>query len=258
MKKSFLPVFVFFVCVTALFAQDAASIVDASLNRIKASTVLTQSRMVISAKNGSATERAINQYSKDDKDGNERVIIEFLSPASVKGTRFLTMNKSDGGKDQWIFLPSLNRVRRIASSEGSGSFMGTDLSYDDIASTSRKAGEDTHKILREEIYNDNDCYVIESVPKDKSYQYSKMNLWIDKKNSVTHKMELFDKSGKLVKVFEIKKLQDVQGRFTPMESTMTNTASGTSTTIFVQKIQYDGNIPEGAFTTRYLETGKTN
>jgi hypothetical protein len=74
----------------SLFAQNAEAIVRAARNRISADTVLSRSRMVITAANGSTTERVIDQYTKDDAQGNERMVIVFQSPASVKGTRFLT------------------------------------------------------------------------------------------------------------------------------------------------------------------------
>jgi outer membrane lipoprotein-sorting protein len=239
-----------------LSAQDASAIVAASRDRIQADTVSIRSRMVITAKDGSTTERLLDQYSKDDAKKNNRTIIVFQRPASVAGTRFLTIENSGAADDRWIFLPSLGKVRRIAASEGSGSFMGTDFSYDDISSTSRDAGLDTHAILREETLNGRACYVIESRPKDSSYQYSKMIEWIDKDSKVNHKLELYDKKNTLVKIVEMLDLKDVQGRLTPLVTKMTTLAAGTSTAINVDIVKYDDPIPEGVFTTTYLETGR--
>ncbi|MDR3343808.1 MAG: outer membrane lipoprotein-sorting protein [Treponema sp.] len=235
---------------------DAASIVDASRNRIQADTVSTRSRMVITAKDGSTTERLLDQYSKDDPQGNNRIIIVFQRPPSVAGTRFLTIAKTGGADDRWIFLPSLGKVRRVAGSEGSGSFVGTDLSYDDVSSTSRDVNQDNHRLLREEALNGSACYVIESIPKDSGYQYSKMVQWINKSTSVTHQIELYDKKGTLVKRLEIQSLKDIQGRLTPMLTKMTTLTTGTSTTISVDIMKYDDPIPEAVFTTQYLETGR--
>jgi len=212
--------------------------------------------MVITAKNGTVTERTIDQYSKKDSKGNNRAIIVFQDPASVKGTRFLTIENPGKDNDQWIYLPSLGKVRRIAASEGSGSFMGSDFSYDDISSADRDANLDNHRILREEKYQGKDCYVIESTPKDSGYQYSKMIEWIDKDNFVTYKVELYDKKGTQVKLLEIPELKEVQGRLAPMVTKMTNLALGTSTSLNVSLLKYDDPIPEGVFTTNYLETGR--
>ena len=251
----------FFICLLAVSAvmtaaaQDAVSIVQASRDRINSATISSRSRMVIAAKNGSTTERLIDQYSKDGSKGSRTVVV-FQSPANVKDTRFLTMASGNGSNDQWIFLPSLGKVRRIASSEGSASFVGTDLSYDDVSSADRDAGLDAHTLLREDNLNGKTCYVIESKPKDSSYQYSKMVQWIGKDDKVGYKIELYDKKGQHVKTLEVLELKTVQGRLSPVKSRMSTLASGTNTTISVEILKYDDPIPEQVFSTSYLETGR--
>jgi outer membrane lipoprotein-sorting protein len=240
----------------ALGAQDAAAIVEKSRNRIEAATVQTRSKMLISAKSGAVTERVMDQYAKEDARGNNRSVIVFQSPASIAGTRFLTIENAGRDDDRWIFLPSLGKVRRIAASEGSGSFVGTDLSYDDVSSQDRNVELDSHRIIREEALRGAACYVIESAPKDTGYQYSKMIHYIDKATFVNYKIELYDKRGAQVKVFEVLDLKDVQGRLTPMTTKMTSLAAGTSTTINVDIIKYDEAVPDGVFTPAFLETGR--
>ena len=236
-------------------AESAESIVRESRDRIKADTVSTRSRMVIQTRTGSTTERLIDQYSKDGPKG-KRTVIVFQKPETVAGTRFLTMENPGSADDRWIFLPGVGKVRRMAASEGSSSFVGTDFSYDDIASTSRNASLDTHTLLREEELNGVTCYVIQSVPKDSSYQYSKMILWIAKDTKLTMKIELYDKRNNLVKVAEMSGIKEVQGRLTTTVTKMTTLAAGTSTTIFMDIIRYDDHVPDSVFTTAYLETGR--
>jgi len=239
----------------AIHAQDAENIVRASRDRIQADTVSTRSRMVIRARDGTTSERVIDQYSKDGPRGSRNVIV-FQRPESVAGTRFLTMEVPGGADDRWIFLPALGRVRRVAASEGSGSFMGTDFSYDDISSADRGADMDTHTLLREEALNGAACHVIQSVPKDSSYQYAKMIQWIAKDSLITMKIELYDRRNTLVKVAEMSGVREVQGRQTVTETKMTTLAAGTSTTIIMDIVKYDDPIPESVFTTAYLETGR--
>jgi outer membrane lipoprotein-sorting protein len=212
--------------------------------------------MVVLNKDKTTAERIINQYSQDDSRGNERTLIEFVRPNAVKGTRFLTVENAGGADNRWIFLPALGKVRRIASSEGESSFMGTDFSFDDISSMNREVGADVHALLKEEDLNGKACFVVESKPKDKTYQYSKIISWIDKGSSINYKMELYDKKDKLAKVYEASDFQNVQGRLTAKQTKMSTLGDGTSTTIHVDKIRYDDKIPEGVFTPNYLETGK--
>jgi len=238
-----------------LNAQDALSIVNSAKNRVKMNTISSRSRMVITAKDGSTMERVIDQYSKDGPNG-ARTMIVFQKPANVAGTRFLTMDTASGGSDRWIFLPSLGKVRRIAASESGGSFMGTDFSYDDISSMDREVALDTHTLLREETLDGKPCYVIQSVPKDNSFQYSKTIAWIDKASFLIYKSEMYNRRNELVKVMEMTDFKDIQGRLTPMKTKVSTVGAGTSTTIYMDIIKYDDQIPENVFTTAYLETGK--
>ncbi len=249
-------------CATAqgISAQSAATlgadeIVRSSRDRIQAKTVSTRSRMVITAKDGSETERLVDQYSSDEGSQTKTVVV-FQKPASVAGTRFLTITNPGREDDRWIYLPALGKVRRIAASEGSSSFMGTDLSYDDVSSADRSVDADTHVLLRDETIDGKDSWVIESKPKDSGYQYSKMISWIEKSTRIARKIELYDRKGELVKVLEILKAEDKQGRLTPTVTRMSTVKAKTSTTIYVEIVKYDDPIPASVFTTKFLETGR--
>jgi hypothetical protein len=236
-------------------AQSAEIIVDSARNRIGAATTVSRSRMALVGKKGETSERIIDQFVKKSPDG-DRTLIVFQRPASIAGTRFLTVENPSGASDKWIFLPNLGRVRRIAAAEGGGSFMGTDMSYDDIASANRDAALDVHTLLREETVDGRPMFVIESVPKDKSYQYSKMIQWIGKADEITYKVELYNKRGALHKVLEVLTVKTIQNYETPVVTRMTTVTAGTSTTINVDSLKYDDPVPDGVFTQGYLETGR--
>jgi len=134
--------------------------------------------------------------------------------------------------------------------------MGTDLSYDDMASADRKVSLDSHKLLREENLDGKACWVIEASPKESGYQYSRMVGWIEKASYIALKMELYDKKGSLMKIMEMGGIKDFQGRLTPTVTTMSSVQAKTSTTITIEIIKYDDPIPAGVFTERYLLTGR--
>jgi outer membrane lipoprotein-sorting protein len=262
MKKLTLFVFLTAASIGLAFAQDAVSIMQTVKDRTQSDTISSRSCMVITSRNGSTTERNIDQYAKDSAAGYARAVIVFQSPATVRGTRFLTMDNASGDSDQWIYLPALGKVRRIASSESGGSFMGTDFSYDDLSLMDRSVGLDTHTILREETFdwdgsgNGAVCYIIQSVPNNSGFQYSKMVSWVDKANYRVYKRELYDRRGNVAKTMEIFGYKDIQGRDTPTQTRVSTIAAGTSTTIFMDIVRYDDPIPESVFTTAYLETGR--
>jgi hypothetical protein len=254
---------VFFSLLLALIAgigaaQDASSVVDASRNRIKADTVFSQSRMVIANKNGSTSERVLDQYSSDDATGNSRTVIIFQKPAAVAGTRFLTLEVPGKNDLRWIYLPARKTTRQIAADQGSGSFVGTDFTYDDISSASRSVALDAHRFLPEESLLDQACQVIESVPKDKGYQYSRMISWISKATQVALRIDLYDAKGNLAKRLETMETKDIQGRLTATATKMTSLAAQTSTTVYVDAatLRYDDPIPDARFTKEFIDTGR--
>jgi negative regulator of sigma E activity len=134
--------------------------------------------------------------------------------------------------------------------------MGTDLSYDDISSMRRDVNLDTHRLIGEEVLDGNIYYVIESIPRDSSYQYSRMVQWINKSNHVSRRAELYDRRGNHVKTLETLELREAQGRLSAVVTRMSTLSAGTSTTIHTESLRYDDPIPEGVFTTRFLETGR--
>jgi hypothetical protein len=83
-----------------------------------------------------------------------------------------------------------------------------------------------------------------------------MITWIDKAGYRAYKRELYNKRGAVEKVMEMSGYQDIQGRDTPTQTRISTVTSGTSTTIYMDIVKYDDPIPEGVFTTAYLETGR--
>jgi hypothetical protein len=241
-------------------AQSAVGIMERANRQNDAATLSSRSRMVITARDGTTSERVMDQYSKDDANGNNRAVIVFQNPATVRGTRFLMMDNASGDTGQWIFLPGLGKVRRIAASESGGSFMGTDFSYDDMSMMSREVDDDTHTILSEETITVDGinaaCYVIQSVPRDSSFQYAKMISWVDKDTYRLYRRELHNRRGAVEKVMEVSSFKNIQGRDTGTQTKISTLSAGTSTTLYMDIIRYDEPIPEGVFTTAYLETGR--
>ena len=227
----------------------------------KKSPSFTQSMvlMELKDKSGSTDTRQVVQYGKDDGKKTS-VVMDFKGPSSVKDTRFLQITNDNGPDDKWIYLPALKSVRRVNSSEGSKSFMGTDATYDDLSS--RKLEEDEHEFLREETYTVSngtsyECNVVKNTPIDKkSSQYSYRIVWVDKKTDCPVHSEMYDKNGKLIKTLDVLKLENINGYDVPTENILKNVQNGHSTSLKILKIAVDKPIPERVFTQQFLSTGK--
>ena len=246
---------------TSVFAIDGTEIMQKVYDRQKPD--FTQASVILNLvdKSGKVTEsRQVGEYGRCKNNLSDIVMI-FFSPAAVKDTRFLQKeNEGDKDDDKWIYLPSLRSTRRVASSEGDKPFVGTDFTYDDMSS--REVSDDTHELLKESEDKGNfkDLYVVKSTPKDpKSSQYQYRISWVTKDSWIPTYVELYDKKGKLLKVNEIKAITPKTGNKTyniPSENVMTNVQTGHSTQLIMKNINVDKPLPDGYFTSNFLNTGR--
>lgn len=242
-------------------AVDAREVVQMAHDVEKPMYTMARVQMDLIGKNGAIEEsRIVTEYGKDINDLSSIVMI-FNTPASVKDTRFLQVENKDKDDDKFIFLPSLKSTRRIAASEGSKSFMGTDATYDDMST--REVDEDTHEMVNEkEEKNGYTCWVVKSIPKDeKSSQYSFRINWIDQKTHYPVYSEMYDKKDKLLKTLTLEKLEEKTGETgksynIPMQEYMKNVQTGHSTRLIIQQLKLDSKVPESVFTQNFLNTGK--
>lgn len=238
-------------------AETAEDIIRSARSQAEITSVGTRAKMEIQKGGTTISELVIDQYSSRDSKKSQRTFMEFKAPAQAKGTRFLMITKENGTLDQRIYLPPIGKVKRIAgAAEGTQSFMGTDFSYNDIAYMERDSSLDTYRMEPDETYNGVPCYVIEAKPKDSSYEYTKTRIWVEKESKHFVKAEFYDKKESAVKTIEISGYQTIQGIDTPMITKMTTHATGTATIIHILKMQYNKNIPDKVFTSRYLEQGR--
>jgi hypothetical protein len=154
-------------------------------------------KMVLINAYGDKIERRMTSKSMETKGDGDKSIIEFLWPADVKGTRMLTYTHKERNDDQWLFLPALNRIKRISSNNQSGSFMGSEFAYEDISS--EEIEKYTYKYLKEDTINERPVWVIERIPTNKKSGYSKQISYTDKQYKNPLKIEYFDRKGELLK-----------------------------------------------------------
>jgi len=209
--------------------------------------------MTLINSNGSTRIRKIKQFYKDFG-SEEKNIMFFMSPADVKNTSFMNWSyDSDKPDDQWIYLPALKKVKRISSDSKSDYFMGSDFTYDDLGD--RKLDADVHKLLREETVDGIACYVVESVPKDEDYMYSKTITWIRKDNFVGVKREFYDEDGELLKTLSIKEVKNVSGIWIITHSEMHNVQKDHKTIMKLTDVKINTGVPASMFTERMMMRG---
>jgi hypothetical protein len=137
--------------------------------------------MILIDKKGKQRQRRLQTFMKDKGQDTYRLMF-FLHPADVKDTAFLTYDYDDPGRgdDQWLYLPALCKTKRIATSDKSGSFMGSDLNYSDM--TDRELDDYDFFLKKEMAVDGQKVWVIESIPRSEKVMdetgYSKSLLFV--------------------------------------------------------------------------------
>ena len=211
--------------------------------------------MILVNHRGATRERTMLSYSQDyGKDSKS--IMFFQAPADVKGTGFLTWEYDDPARDddRWLYLPAMKKVRRISGSSATKeNFMGSDFTYDDMGG--RNIEEDLHTLLREELVDGSDCWVLESIPRDPDDAYSKKISWIRQDASVPVKVEFYDRMGSLLKTLTASDIR-IEGEFwTTGRLVMINHLRDHKTIITMEEIDYNLELNETMFTVPALERG---
>ena len=158
---------------------EVAKKVDAVDDGDNATSTLT---MILIDKKGHQRVRSLKKFAKD-KGVDTLSIIYFLKPNDVKNTAFLTYDYKDSNRDddQWLYLPALKKTKRIASTDKSGSFMGSDFSYADM--TDRNVEDYNYKIKKETVVRGKDVWILEVIPKTQKTiicLLEKITLWLCK------------------------------------------------------------------------------
>ncbi len=192
----------------------------------------------------------------------KRTAIFYLSPTTVKDTAFLTYDYADPERadDQWLYLPALRKVRRISASDRGDSFLGTDLSYEDIKKETRVSLEDyTWKRVGEESVDGHPCHVVESVPVDeetaRELGYGRVVSWVDGEIWLVRKADYFDRAGRPLKTTHVRDVRRVDGIWTPHRIEVENHKTGHRTVFVVDEVDYAGGVDESVFTERALRRG---
>lgn len=154
-------------------------------------------RMLLRNRQGEESTRDIRVKTLEVENDGDKSLTIFDSPADVKGTAFLSFTHKSGPDDQWLYLPALKRVKRIASRNKSGPFMGSEFAYEDLSS--QEVEKYTYKYLRDESYEGMDCFVIERDPVDKYSGYTRQVVWIDKAEYRPQKIVYYDRKNSLLK-----------------------------------------------------------
>lgn len=191
-----------------------------------------------------------------ESDTDQKYFAYFLEPANIRKMTFLVHKNADSkkGDDRWLYLPSLDLVKRIAAGDKRTSFAGTDFLYEDISG--RLINEDHHSMEAET----NKYYIVKNSPKSPdAVEFSYYLAYISKKNFLPVKIEYYKTNKRKYRVVEVIKTVEIKNEVSPQntfttvtKSTVRNLETGSITTMNVSEIIYNSGVKEEIFSERYL------
>jgi len=218
-------------------------------------------KMSIYDDKGQVREREIAAATKlFDGGKTEKRVFHFLAPADVQGTGILIFDYESKADDMWIFLPALRKTRRILSSQGAQSFMGSEFSYADL---NIPALDDfTYNLGKDDACGGETCYVVDVLPKTKETAandgYSKKTYWVSKIKFVVMRGLFYAPDGKVLKELvtrDVKLLDPKNKRYRTMRMEMINKQNGRRSVFESTKMNFAPNTKDEYFTTTYIERG---
>ena len=195
---------------------------------------------------------AILRRNTGDALQDQQFYIHFNQPTDIADTAFLVEKHIGQDDDRWLYLPALDLVRRIASSDERTSFVGSHFFYEDVSG--RSPDEDTHELIEtSDVY-----YVLKSVPKKSGdVEFAYFTSWIHKASSLPIKTEYTNSKGEVYRTYEALKVETIDGIPTVVQSKMTDNNRGGFTTLTYETVQYNNGIKASIFTERSLRNPPT-
>ena len=204
--------------------------------------------MTLTNQKGKTRSSSLHSIIKDD---GTKQMIWFLEPADDKGISFLKIEHDGRDDEMRMWLPAFKKIRRISAKKRSDSFMGSDMSYEDMSS--RQLDEFKFTLIGQEVYDSIACHLLESIPREHMRtEYSRHITWVDSTLLIPIKEESFDKSGQLLKekYFSYTMIKEYQ-ILTKIH--VTNIQKNHSTTLKFENIELDTGVADDFFHERYLK-----
>jgi len=171
----------------------------------------------------------------------------FHTPRDVRGTALLTYSHTTKPDEQWLYLPALRRVKRIASNNKSGPFMGSEFAYEDLSS--QEIEKYKYKYIKDDKVDGLDCFLIERYPVDKNSGYTKQQVWLDKDEYRPRKVDYYDRKGQLLKTFTPSEYKQYLAKFwRAHKMNMLNHQTGKSTDLVWSNFKFKTGLKDGDFT----------
>ena len=203
-------------------------------------------RMILRNAQGESSERSLRIHTLEvDGDGDKSLSV-FDAPKDIKGTAFLSYTHALVPDDQWLYLPALKRVKRIASANKSGPFVGSEFAYEDL--TSQEVEKYTYKWLRDEALDGAECHVVEAYPAYENSGYTRQIVWVDKTMYQPIRIDFYDRKNSLLKTLVAENWNQYLDQYwRPSKMLMTNHQTNKSTELLWSGYEFKTGLQDRDF-----------
>lgn len=211
-----------------------------------------QMSMLLKNRHGEESLRQMRVKSLEVEGDGDKSLIVFDEPRDVKGTALLTFSHKVKDDDQWLYLPALKRVKRIASRNKSGPFMGSEFAFEDLAS--QEVEKYTYKYIRDDVLDGKPVFINERYPVSKYSGYTRQLVWVDKAEYIPLKVEFYDRKNALLKTLTFKGYKQYLDQYwRAAEMFMENHQTGKSTLLTWKDYKFRTGLKDSDFTRNSLK-----
>jgi hypothetical protein len=248
---------------TGVYASDAESAAERGLNIAREHKQRdigwqdSQSNvtMIIRSANGSERVRKLALKVLEVQDDGDKSLMVFNEPRDVAGSAFLTYSRVNAPDDQWIYLPALKRVKRIASRNKSSSFMGSEFTYEDLSSFELEKYD--FRFVSDETIAGQPCFLIEMIPLDPDSGYSRVVAWLDQEAYRFQKIDFYDRKQRLLKSLTMYDYQLLSDRYWRAgHSEMSNIQTGKVTKMLTENQRLGVGLDAADFSQNSLKRAR--
>lgn len=182
--------------------------------------------------------------------GRDYALTLITAPAKDLGQTFLKR-----GTEMWSWNPAISRLIKLPPSMMSQGWMGSDYTNDDILKESSVVNDYTHEIIGEETIDGRRCYKIKLVAKeDAAVVWGSQLRWIDKKDYLVLRTELYDQDGSLVRTETGSDIKTMDGREIPARLELVpEEEPGNKTVVSIKEIKFNIKIIETFFSQQKMK-----
>ncbi|MBE4184898.1 outer membrane lipoprotein-sorting protein [Vibrio parahaemolyticus] len=183
--------------------------------------------------------------------GTELSLVLVTAPAKDKGSASLKRHR-----EMWNWVPSIERVIKIAPSMLSQSWMGSDFTNDDLINQSSIVVDYQYALLGNDSFEGDKVWVIEATAKpDAPVVWNKVTLWISQSTYLQRKVEFYDEFDERVNVLTTYDVKELGGRKIATRMEMKPVDKPGNKTIFTtHQAQFDFDINDDFFSQQQMKS----